>query len=46
MIEWLKWGALLLIFGALCDIASELKLLREEIAAQKHWRKYLEDDVE
>lgn len=43
MIEWLKWGALLLIAGVLSDVASEVKLLREEIAAQKRWR-YMEDD--
>lgn len=41
MVEWLKWGALLLVAGFLSNVASELKLLREEIAAQKHWR----DDI-
>lgn len=42
MIEWLKWGALLLIAGVLSDVASEVKLLREEIAANRNW--YTEDD--
>ena len=44
LVEWLKWGALLVISAALSDVASELKLLRQEIAAQKSWKKYLEDD--
>lgn len=43
LVEWLKWGALLLIAGVMSDVASEVKLLRQEIAAQKRW-KYLEDD--
>lgn len=43
MVEWLKWGVLLIIAGVLSDVASELKLLRQEIAAQKRW-KYMEDD--
>lgn len=43
MVEWLKWGVLLMIVGVLSDVASELKLLRQEIAAQKRW-KYMEDD--
>lgn len=44
LVEWLKWGALLMIAGILSDMASELKLLRQEIAAQKSWKKYMEDD--
>ena len=42
MIEWLKWGALLLIAGFLFDVAYEVKLLREEIAVHRNW--YMEDD--
>ena len=44
LVEWLKWGALLTMAMVLSDVASELKLLRHEIAAQKRWKKYLEDD--
>lgn len=44
MANWFIWGAIICVAMALSDVASELKLLRQEIAAQKSWKKYLKDD--